>query len=162
MDEAELNAIRQARLAELQKNSGNGGSSRNSGFPGANSGGQGSQNASASAADEMRLGQLAQVLTLEARERLSRIRMVRSDRARNVEDLILNLAKSGRLQQKVTEEHLKQLLEQLSEQENKANRTKIVVSNALYLCFQYRFVSEKHGYKPRFRRKYINLYYFLF
>lgn len=114
MDDAELNAIRQARLAELQKNSGqrgdDGGSSQ------------------ASAAEDMRLGQLAQILTLEARERLSRIRMVRSDRANQVEELILNLARSGRLQKKITEDDLKQLLSQLSEQESKVNQTKIVVS----------------------------------
>lgn len=122
MDESELNAIRQARLAELQKNAGRAPSS-GSGKGFADSGSQ-----AGSAADDMRLGQLAQILTLEASERLSRIRMVRSDRARNVEDLILNLARSGRLQKKVTEEDLKQLLEQLSEQENKTNRTKIVVS----------------------------------
>lgn len=44
----------------------------------------------------------------------------------SVENLILQLARSGQIQKKVTEEELVKLLDQLSQQDNKTNRTKIV------------------------------------
>ena len=64
MDDAELNAIRQARLAELQRNAG-GGSSTN---PSSSSSG-GAQDL---AQENMTITILNRILTNEARERLSR------------------------------------------------------------------------------------------
>lgn len=46
----------------------------------------------------------------------------------SVEDLLLRLARSGQIQKKVSETELIGLLDQLSQQESKANKTKIVVS----------------------------------
>lgn len=52
-----------------------------------------------------------------ARERLSRLRMVRPDKARASEDALINAAKSGRIKTKLTEEALIQMLEQFSSSE---------------------------------------------
>lgn len=57
--------------------------------------------------------QLAQLLTNEARERLSRIRIVREDRARGVEQLLVRMARSGQISRKLTEPELVSLLEQI-------------------------------------------------
>lgn len=88
MDEAELNAIRQARLRELQLNA--------EGLTLALS-----QNAGAGAGDASAV--LAQLLEPSARERLSRVRMVRPERAQQVEQYIVRLAQMGQLQRKLTE-----------------------------------------------------------
>lgn len=92
MDEAELNAIRQARLKEMQQNalgsvSGTGGSS---------------------AGDHQ---VLAQLLEPEARERLSRVRMVRPERAQQVEQYIVRLAQMGQIQRKLTEKNVVEILD---------------------------------------------------
>lgn len=57
--------------------------------------------------------QLAQLLNNEARERLSRIRIVREDRARAVEQLLVRMARSGQISRKLTEPELVSLLEQI-------------------------------------------------
>lgn len=47
----------------------------------------------------------------------------------------MRMARSGQLQKKVTESDLIALLDQLSQQENKTNKTKIVVSKSFYFVF---------------------------
>ncbi|EEQ43710.1 conserved hypothetical protein [Candida albicans WO-1] len=91
MDDAELNAIRQARLAELQRNAAGGGSSTN---PSSSSGG-----AQDSAQENMTITILNRVLTNEARERLSRVKIVRPDRAQAVENYIIKLYSMGQIHQ---------------------------------------------------------------
>ncbi|EFA77623.1 hypothetical protein PPL_12230 [Heterostelium album PN500] len=71
--------------------------------------------------EEKRKHILAQILTPAARERLSRIAMVKADKARQVEDMIINAAQTGRLQEKVDEPKLISLLEQISEKATKTN-----------------------------------------
>ncbi len=56
---------------------------------------------------------LMQILEPEARERLNNIKITRPDFARAVEQQLVMLAKSGRLKQKITDEQLKELLQQL-------------------------------------------------
>ncbi len=57
-----------------------------------------------------REGVLRMVLTAEARERLTNIRMVKPDVARIIEDNIIRLTSAGRLQLPVSDEDVKKLL----------------------------------------------------
>ncbi|ONH68884.1 Programmed cell death protein 5 [Cyberlindnera fabianii] len=108
MDDAELEAIRAARLKELQKSSGQGGS-------------QEGQSSGLSAA-------LDQVLEPAARERLSRVNMVRPDRAKAVEQYIMRLAQSGQVRRKLGESDIVEILNGLARDEQKKNETTIVFS----------------------------------
>jgi programmed cell death protein 5 len=53
---------------------------------------------------------LRQVLDSEARQRLERIRMARPEKAERIEQQLIQLAASGRLNQKLSDEQLKQIL----------------------------------------------------
>jgi len=57
---------------------------------------------------------LRQVLSQEARERLNRVAIVKPDRARAVEDLLIQTAMRGQIRETIDEERLKGLLEQVS------------------------------------------------
>lgn len=91
-----MNAIRQARLRELQLNA--------EGLALALSlaGGSGAGDANAV---------LAQLLEPSARERLLRVRMVRPERAQQVEQYIVRLAQMGQLQRKLTEKDVVDILD---------------------------------------------------
>jgi len=110
MEDAELEAIRTARLAQLQAQAqGQGGA------PGPNSSADQQQAAKqAAAADQMRRDILATVLDSGARERLSRIALVSPQRSGQVEAILVRMAQSGQLRGKVTEEALIGLLQQVS------------------------------------------------
>lgn len=56
---------------------------------------------------------LRQILTSEARERLSRIRIARPDQAQALEQQLVALAQSGRLNKKLTDEDIKAVLTRL-------------------------------------------------
>lgn len=101
MDESELNAIRAARLAELQKKQ--------------------SQSAS-SGVDEQKFTVLSQVLEPSARERLSRVRIVRPDRADQVEQYLMKLIQMGSVNRKLGERDIVEILESLSRDEKKQSK----------------------------------------
>eukprot|EP00823_Brevimastigomonas_motovehiculus_P006794 TRINITY_DN5755_c0_g1_i1.p1 TRINITY_DN5755_c0_g1~~TRINITY_DN5755_c0_g1_i1.p1 ORF type:complete len:134 (-),score=42.46 TRINITY_DN5755_c0_g1_i1:8-361(-) len=62
-------------------------------------------------ADDRRQAFLLQVLTPEARERLSRVHLVKDSKAREVEDNIMSMIQRGQFVGKITEEQLIAMLE---------------------------------------------------
>lgn len=58
---------------------------------------------------------LNQILLPEAADRLGRIRLVKEERATDIEKRLIMLARTGQLQAKVTEEQLKELLNAVAE-----------------------------------------------
>ncbi|KAI1140675.1 double-stranded DNA-binding domain-containing protein [Hypoxylon sp. FL0543] len=118
MADAELEQIRKARLEQLKAQSGGAGS------PGA---GQGANQAEQKKQQEAEARQsiLNQILHPEAADRLGRIRLVKEERATDVENRLIMLARTGQLRQKVTEAQLKELLNAVAD--NKEEE-KIVVS----------------------------------
>ncbi|CAH1765445.1 9058_t:CDS:2, partial [Entrophospora sp. SA101] len=108
MDDSELQAIRQARLRELQAQNSSG-SNPKSGEEDAEQKRQ---------VEETRQAMLSQILDNEARERL------KADKARAVEDLLIRMVQTGQIRGKVSETQLIGLLEQIKQQQKP--ETKIV------------------------------------
>merc|ERR1712080_314720 len=75
--------------------------------------------------DDVKTSMLAQVLEPSARERLSRVRIVRPDRADAVEQYIVKLASTGAISRKLAELDVVDILDRLSRDEKKT-ATKIV------------------------------------
>ena len=63
--------------------------------------------------EEMRRTMLAQILDNKARERLNRISIVKPEKARGFEDLIIRMARSGQINGKLGEQQIIDLLEQV-------------------------------------------------
>ncbi|CAG8613597.1 3347_t:CDS:2 [Cetraspora pellucida] len=91
MDDPELEAIRQARIRELQAAAAGGGSKSSE-----------DEGEKKRQQEETRQTLLTQILDNEARERLARISIVKAEKARAVEDLLIRMAQSGQLRGKVT------------------------------------------------------------
>ncbi|CAM9221282.1 unnamed protein product [Laminaria digitata] len=79
---------------------------------------------------EQRKQILDQIMTAEARVRLGNIAMVKPDKARRVEEMLIHAAKSGALPGKVTEDHFIQMLGQVSSQMEK--KTKVTIKRKTY------------------------------
>ncbi|KAI8374514.1 PDCD5-related protein [Radiomyces spectabilis] len=120
MEDDELQAIRARRLAELQGRGGSqggfGSPSPSMGSPSSGGGGKDDEDKK-SQMEEARRTMLYQILDNNARERLARIHMVKADKARAVEDLLIRMAQSNQLRSKVTEQMLIDLLGQLNQQD---------------------------------------------
>ncbi|KAI0094084.1 DNA-binding TFAR19-related protein [Irpex rosettiformis] len=112
MSDPELEAIRAARMNQLQQESGG---------PGAGNDEAAQQRA---AEEEMRRNLLATVLDTAARERLSRIALVSQDRARQIEAILLRMAQTGQLRGRVTEQQLIDLLEKADDAQGKSHPQK--------------------------------------
>jgi programmed cell death protein 5 len=69
---------------------------------------------------------LNSILTPEAKDRLERVAMVRPDNARAVEAHIMQLARARKLQEKVGEETLVAMLEQVSKQSSEQSAVRKV------------------------------------
>ncbi|KAL2149878.1 hypothetical protein VTH82DRAFT_7554 [Thermothelomyces myriococcoides] len=108
MEDAELEQIRKARLEQLKAQSAARGPS----------GGGGSSQEQAQRQQqeaEARKSILNQILEPEAVDRLGRIRLVKEQRATDVENRLIMLAQTGQLRQKVTEAQLKDLLNAMAD-----------------------------------------------
>ncbi|GAB7339662.1 hypothetical protein MBLNU457_6246t1 [Dothideomycetes sp. NU457] len=106
MADSDLEEIRRARMQQLRQQQGE-------------QGGDDQQGQQRQQEQDARNSILSQVLEPSAADRLGRIRLVKASRAEDVENRLIMLARSGQLRQKVTEEQLKDILAQLSEQQEK-------------------------------------------
>ena len=75
--------------------------------------------------EEQRRVMLDQIMTTEARERLANIALVKKDKARTLEDMLISAAQQGKLGGKVTKDQFVQMLEGVSDQMEK--KTKVVM-----------------------------------
>ncbi|XP_012690134.1 programmed cell death protein 5 isoform X2 [Clupea harengus] len=122
MADEELEALRRQRMAELQAKHGN-----SSNDP------QAQQEAQQRETD-MRNSILAQVLDQSARARLSNLAMVKPDKAKAVENYLIQMGRMGQLGGKISESGLIEILEKVSQQTDKKttvkfNRRKVMDSD---------------------------------
>mmetsp|Transcript_7785 Transcript_7785/g.11500 ORF Transcript_7785/g.11500 Transcript_7785/m.11500 type:complete len:141 (-) Transcript_7785:354-776(-) len=75
---------------------------------------------------------LDQCMTPEARQRLTRIKLVKPDKAAAVEKLIASMAMQGKLPGKVNEGKLIEMLEGLGAQMSKQSASKITINRKKY------------------------------
>ncbi len=100
MEDPELEAIRQRRMAEMQQQAQN----------------QAAQQEQAQRIEAQKQGVLRQILTSEARDRLANIRLANPQMAESVENQLIQLAQSGRLRGVIDDAMLKNILVQVSPQ----------------------------------------------
>ncbi|CCF48864.1 hypothetical protein NDA18_004221 [Ustilago nuda] len=125
MENEELQAIRAARMAELRGSGGGAGPSAGgppgpAGFDGgsgraSSAGGGKNQEEQAAQQEEMKRQMLSRILDAEARERLSRIGLVKPQKAREITDLLIRMAQSGQIRGRITEDQLIGLLDQVDQ-----------------------------------------------
>ncbi|XP_049573910.1 programmed cell death protein 5 [Syngnathus scovelli] len=106
MADDELEAIRQQRMAELQAKHGN--SSKNQ---------QGEE--AKQRETEMRNSILSQILDQSARARLNSLALVKPEKARSVENYLIQMAQYGSLAGKISDSSLIEILEKVSKQTEK-------------------------------------------
>src|SRR5579875_2218701 len=94
--DAELEELKRRQIARLQQRAAS------------------EEQAEAEAEEGRRQAILRRVLTPEARQRLQNVKMVRYELARVLEDQIIALYQSGRIDRPITDEALKQLLARIS------------------------------------------------
>ncbi len=68
---------------------------------------------------------LRKILTTEARQRLTNVKLVRPELAEQVENYLIALAQSGRITRPLTEEEIKEILAQLSGAQRRTGRINI-------------------------------------
>ncbi|CDQ81131.1 programmed cell death protein 5 isoform X1 [Oncorhynchus tshawytscha] len=132
MADDELEAIRRQRMAELQSKHGS--LSWNQMNPGDSSNDQQGQQEAKQRETEMRNSMLAQVLDQSARARLSNLALVKPEKAKAVENYLIQMARMGQLGGKISETGLIDILEKVSQQTEKKttvkfNRRKVMDSD---------------------------------
>ncbi|XP_014031214.2 programmed cell death protein 5 isoform X1 [Salmo salar] len=132
MADDELEAIRRQRMAELQSKHGS--LSWNQMNPGDSSNEQQGQQEAKQRETEMRNSMLAQVLDQSARARLSNLALVKPEKAKAVENYLIQMARMGQLGGKISETGLIDILEKVSQQTEKKttvkfNRRKVMDSD---------------------------------
>ena len=68
---------------------------------------------------------LRKILTSEARQRLTNVKLVRPELAEQVENYLIALAQSGRITRPLTDEEIKEILAQLSGAQRRTGRINI-------------------------------------
>ncbi|XP_078066896.1 programmed cell death protein 5 [Mustelus asterias] len=122
MEDQELEAIRRQRLAELRSQRGDAPDD------------QQNQQEAKQRESEMRNGILAQVLDQSARARLSNLALVKPEKAKSVENYLIQMARFGQLGGKISESGLIEILEKVNQQMGKQtivkfNRRKVMDSD---------------------------------
>ncbi|MCF2135793.1 MAG: DNA-binding protein [Candidatus Thorarchaeota archaeon] len=107
VSEDELEAIRQRKIAALKEQALH----------------QQAAEQRAAEIDAQKEAILRQILTPEARARLTNVRMVKPQFAEQIELQLIQLASAGRLREKVTDEQLKKLLQQIAGKEREPKIT---------------------------------------
>ncbi|KAG0005267.1 hypothetical protein BGZ65_011553 [Modicella reniformis] len=130
MGDDELEQIRARRMAELRAQSGGPGNSTGGSSSGLGGSSRHDEEQAKSQMEEMRRTMLTQILDGEARERLARIAIVKPDKARAVEDILIRMAQGGQVQNRITEERLIELLGQVNQQTR--SETRIVYNRRRY------------------------------
>ena len=97
MEDPELEALRQKRMAEIQQQQQN----------------QAAQQEQAQQFEMQKQSILRQILTPEARDRLANIKLASPDQANAVEMQLIQLAQSGRLQGVITDAMLREILQKI-------------------------------------------------
>uniref|UniRef100_A0A914WK03 Programmed cell death protein 5 n=1 Tax=Plectus sambesii TaxID=2011161 RepID=A0A914WK03_9BILA len=116
MGDNELDAIRAKRMAEMQQQQ------QQQGSAGMDQ--QQSRQEAAERDETMKNSILSQVLDQNARARLSNIAVAKPDKARSLENMIIQMARYGQIQGKMGDEQLKSLLDQVSEKMQKTTTVK--------------------------------------
>ncbi|XP_037552254.1 programmed cell death protein 5 [Nematolebias whitei] len=121
MADEELEAIRRQRMSELQAKQGDASNNQ-----------QGEE--AKQRETEMRNSILAQVLDQSARARLSNLALVKPEKAKAVENYLIQMARFGQLGGKISESGLIEILEKVSQQTEKKttvkfNRRKVMDSD---------------------------------
>ncbi|XP_071481670.1 programmed cell death protein 5-like [Diadema antillarum] len=112
MEDKELEALRARRMAELQQQFGS------------NQGNEKEQAEARKREQEMKNSMLAQLLDQSARARLNSIALVKPEKAKMVEDMLIRMAQTGQIPGKIGEEQLKSFLEQVSEKTSRSTKVK--------------------------------------
>jgi len=117
MDDADLEEIRAKRMAEM-------GAMRGGGGAGGSQDQMAKQQEAVQRQQDAKNMMLSQVLDQAARARLNTLSLTNPDRAKMVENLVLQSAQRGQLGGKIGEEELKNLLQQVSNQTSKKTTVK--------------------------------------
>ena len=105
-DDERIEELRQEKMEKLQEQAEGGGG-------GGGRADEAAQQAAQEQADAQRQALLKQYLTDGARQRLNAVQMSKPDFADKVEQQVVALAQSGRLQDRIDEEQMKKLLKEL-------------------------------------------------
>ncbi len=114
-EDPELAELRRRRLRQLQDMQG---------AESANSQAYAAQEAEMQRRESERSEVLRRILTPEARERLGRIRLAKPEVAQSVEQQLISLAASGRLQRQVDDATLRALLERIAPERREISITR--------------------------------------
>ena len=69
--------------------------------------------------EEAREQMINQILSPEAKERLGRIKLVKPEKARNVEDMLIIMARQHNIGAQVSDDQFKEILDKVSQNEEK-------------------------------------------